>query len=374
MKSKGIANCPLCKSKDVTFIYRFADSPAIQQRFYASYKEAIRSKVAVVELYGCKICGLVFNSLYDPRKARFSSEYDNRMGASESYKAYLASMAESLIKKYDLKNKRVADVGCGRGDFLEILWKLGVRKLSGFDKTYVPQKSELDKLVKRSYANDSNFGTYDFIICRNVLPYVRNQINFVKFLFRHLADGGTMYFEVQDLAWIIKNRSVFDFYYEYPTYLSRSSLAFIFSGYKPTLGSILEGQFLKLEVGKEKGTPKRYPISDFNYARGFTREEITKYENLIAKIPKPFIVWGAGAKGTSFLNRLKIDSRRCPYIIDANPGKQGKFLPITGQQVVLPKILKKEDIKTIIIANPIYKKEIQAVAKRIGYKGKFVLL
>lgn len=370
--------CPLCKNRNTVFIYGFDDSPTMQHKFYSDYKKAIQQKPVSINLYGCSKCGLVFNYPYDIEKVKFSGEYDNRAGSSKFFSAHLVSIARRLMKKYRLKNKRVVDVGCGKGELLEIFQKLGVKKLKGFDKTYVPNNSKLDKLITPSYMDDSNSGIYDLIISCQVLQYIQNPVEFVRFLTAHLTHHGTMYFEMLNLDWIFKNRSIFDFYYEFPTYLSKSSLSYIFSGFDLKFGSVLGGQFLWLEANKkykrtEKTKQKSYPIPDFNYMREFITKELDRYTNIIGKIPKPFAVWGAGARGPSFLSRLKVNTSECPYIIDINPNKQGKFLPITGQKIVSPEILK-EGIKTVIIANPIYEKEIRALSKKLGYKGNFIKL
>lgn len=84
--------------------------------------------------------------------------------------------------------------------------------------------------------------------------------------------------------------------------------------------------------------------------------------------------FGDGAKGVTFLSRLNIGRHKCQYVIDINPNKQNKFIPIIGQKIVSPKILEKEKIDNIIIMNPIYEKEIKNLVARYNYKGKFILL
>jgi hypothetical protein len=81
-----------------------------------------------------------------------------------------------------------------------------------------------------------------------------------------------------------------------------------------------------------------------------------------------------GAKGITFLNRLNIPQEKCRYVIDINPKKHNKFVPITGQKIVSPQILMKENIKNIIVMNPAYKDEIISCAKKYGFRGNFIIL
>ncbi|MBU4370169.1 hypothetical protein KKG58_05505 [Patescibacteria group bacterium] len=65
---------------------------------------------------------------------------------------------------------------------------------------------------------------------------------------------------------------------------------------------------------------------------------------------------------------------KCQYVIDINPNKQNKFIPITGQKIVAPKILQEMDIGTIIIMNSIYETEIKKLAFLNGFRGNFITL
>ena len=73
-----------------------------------------------------------------------------------------------------------------------------------------------------------------------------------------------------------------------------------------------------------------------------------------------FTIWGAAAKGITFLNYLKKDIHwRIPFVIDINEAKQGKYCAGTGHKIMPPSILRRrEDIKDIIIMNPNYLHEI----------------
>jgi hypothetical protein len=61
-------------------------------------------------------------------------------------------------------------------------------------------------------------------------------------------------------------------------------------------------------------------------------------------------------------------------VIDINPKKHNKFVPITGQKIVSPQILMEENIKNIIVMNPAYKDEIISCAKKYGFQGNFIIL
>ena len=52
---------------------------------------------------------------------------------------------------------------------------------------------------------------------------------------------------------------------------------------------------------------------------------------------KRVVIWGAGAKATTFLNLLR--PAAVEYVIDVNSRKHGKYMSGTGQMIVPPESL-----------------------------------
>jgi len=106
------------------------------------------------------------------------------------------------------------------------------------------------------------------------------------------------------------------------------------------------------------------------------RNEFKKWQHNLERIERAgqrVVAWGAGAKGVSFLNMLKIKNQ-IEYIVDINPYKQGKYIAGTGQQIVPPEFLRDYQPDVVIIMNPIYKKEIQRTVKELGLTTEFMYI
>ncbi len=71
------------------------------------------------------------------------------------------------------------------------------------------------------------------------------------------------------------------------------------------------------------------------------------------------IIWGAGAKGSTFLNLLDPDRKIIKYVIDINPAKQNKFIAHTAHPIYSPDNIKENKIKRILVMNENYKNEIE---------------
>ena len=369
-------NCPICKNK-TDFFYLFKDESVIQNNPCFSLKKALNCQKGNIDLYGCKNCGFAFNAAFSPKKIKYSFNYDNSQEYSFYFSGYLKRIVKNLIKKYNLKNKNVIEVGCGKGYFLRLLYDEGVKNIRGFDPSYINFDPIIDKLVSKKIFNVKNIKIKaDFIICRHVLEHIKNPKKFIFSITECLNNRGSMYFEFPNLRWIVKNKTFFDFFYEHCNYFSKKSVIKLFNevGFKNINFKYgLNGQYFQLEINRFPD--KKYlfnPINFLQFSQSIDRK-INYYKSFINKLEN-FAVWGAGAKGVTFVNRVGISRRKCPYVIDINPNKQGRFIPITGQKIVSPEILKTKKIENIIIMNQIYKKEIKEKLLTNNYQAKIILL
>jgi hypothetical protein len=73
----------------------------------------------------------------------------------------------------------------------------------------------------------------------------------------------------------------------------------------------------------------------------------------------------------TFLNTLKTKDH-IDYVVDINPRKQGRYVAGTGQQIVTPDFLRDYQPDMVMVMNPIYKREIQQITKRLGLSTDFV--
>ena len=74
-------------------------------------------------------------------------------------------------------------------------------------------------------------------------------------------------------------------------------------------------------------------------------------------------LWGAGAKGTTFVNLIDPGRKLIDCIVDLNPNKQCCFVPGTGHPIVHYRELASRGITDAILMNPNYLKENLAILK-----------
>ena len=82
---------------------------------------------------------------------------------------------------------------------------------------------------------------------------------------------------------------------------------------------------------------------------------------------------GGGSKGVSFLTTNGLGDE-VAQVVDINTHKQGKFLPVTGHEVIGPAAVKAAPPDTVIVMNPIYLPEIAADLAALGLAPELVAL
>jgi len=83
-------------------------------------------------------------------------------------------------------------------------------------------------------------------------------------------------------------------------------------------------------------------------------------------------VWGAGAKGVTFVNLFDPDGGLLDSVIDLNPRKQGHYVPGTGHPIVDHKEAGARGVRTAILMNPNYRAENIGLLAQAGLDMELV--
>ncbi|MFQ5750224.1 MAG: methyltransferase, partial [Planctomycetota bacterium] len=145
------------------------------------------------------------------------------------------------------------------------------------------------------------------------------------------------------------------------------------------IAETFDGQFLTLHARAAAGPvsapePSRAPLADL--VAGFSSLYRDKVELWKARLDrwksqgKKVAAWGAGTKGTTFLNTLGRFGA-VERVVDVNPRKHGRFVAGTGQVIIPPQGLAADPPQVVLIMNPIYHGEIAESVRKIGLDVEF---
>jgi SAM-dependent methyltransferase len=293
--------------------------------------------------------GIIENVLFHNSLIHYDLDYDNEQANSTTFKNHLQEVIEILIP-FSL-NKKVVEIGCGKGYFLELFRKRGV-DIVGCDPTYDGVNKNV---IKEFFSSDLGLKG-DLIILRHVLEHVENPINFIFEIAKANDNKGLIYIEVPEFNWILENNTFFDIFYEHVNYFTYINFMHIF-GNIISSGVFFGGQYQYVIASLTQINYPPYKFQKIDSTISFYRFESTLA--YLSNIQKNIYIWGAASKGIIYNIYLHNRNITSSTLIDINPKKQNKFAPITGTRIISPQefILEKKNC-IVFIANPNYRNEI----------------
>src|SRR6266566_5322811 len=132
------SRCPVCTSPEIVPVVEIPPVPIDTCRMWPSQTGARSAPKAPLSLSYCSNCSHVFNGTYDDGLADYEEEYENSQMFSPRFRQYAEHLSDQLIATYDLHQKRIVEIGGGRGDFLRILCDRGNNFGVSFGPSYRP--------------------------------------------------------------------------------------------------------------------------------------------------------------------------------------------------------------------------------------------
>jgi SAM-dependent methyltransferase len=368
--------CPNCGGEKIEGFFEIKNAPIFSLVTVKSKEEALNVPRKDIELGFCHSCGFIFNRLFDTSIDYFTLGYEDQQGFSTTFMNYLKKISENLIQKYDLKGKTLLEIGCGKGDFINLLTELSSGKGIGIDPAYQEGRQNNPDLTfyKEFYKLEHGKLPADFICCRHTLEHIHGTQAFLQLIRNSLGTQTQriIFFEIPQITRILEVQAFWDIYYEHCSYFSAGSLARLFRG---TGYEILDlhldynDQYLLIEA-KPAATPstKTFPVEEsigeqkmrVEHFKVKIREQLADWRKKLSALKaagKKTVVWGGGSKSVGFLTNFA-DLELIEYVVDINPHMENNYIPGIGKKYVQPRFLKEYKPEAVIIMNSIYKDEI----------------
>jgi SAM-dependent methyltransferase len=370
--------CPNCNSGDCCHpFYEVLGVPTNSCLLIEDRAQALGFPTGDIVLTVCHGCGFIFNAAWDVQRTIYSDQYEETQGFSPTFNTFNRALAEELISSCDIRGKTVLEIGCGKGEFLSLICELGGNRGIGYDPSFVPdrQRSGQDiRFVREFFTEDTNETAPDLLCCKMTLEHIGETNRFVRSV-RSVANqkDSIVFFQVPDVDRILKEGAFWDVYYEHCSYFSATSLRHLFTGTGFTVQRVwtgYDGQYLMiLTRPAEQGSDVKSGDTDGvaaiirmsgSFAAAVARSRaawLARLRNWAAAGQRT-VLWGSGSKAVAFLTTLGMHDE-VEHVVDINPYRAGKFLPVTGQRIVSPPFLRDYRPDNVVIMNPIYRDEIE---------------
>jgi len=389
------SRCPACGVDAMRVFFEVARAPVFCNILCSTRDEAFSVPAGTIRLGHCTACSMVYNVAFDERLMRYGAAYENSLQFSPRFQAYIGALAAGLVERHGLRGKDVIEIGCGQGDFLSLVCEKGGNRGLGFDPSFDPTKSATimkgNVTVIPEYYSDAHVDRpVDLLCCRHVLEHIPEPLVFLRGLRRVLGDrtNTLLFFEVPNALYTLRRLGIWDIIYEHCSYFTPASLAGLFrrAGFEPiATAEAYDGQFLSIEarlrpVGggwREDNGEEALATEQLVHAFGDAyRAKCKMWQHRlldIARRGQRAVIWGAGSKGVTFLNVLEAGDKTVPYAVDLNPRKHGRFVVVTGQEIVAPQFLRDYRPDVILIMNGIYESEIARICNEMNLSSELLL-
>ena len=369
--------CPNCRSAACCHpFYEVLGVPTNSCLLVEDRAGALEFPTGDIVLAVCSGCGFIFNAAWDSGRTVYSDRYEETQGFSPTFNTFNRAIAEDLVSSYDIRGKTVLEIGCGKGEFLTLICKLGDNHGIGYDPSFVParQRSEQDvRFVREFFAEDTNEVAPDLLCCKMTLEHIEQTHRFLASV-RSVANrkDSIIFFQVPDVDRILKEGAFWDVYYEHCSYFSAASLNRLFTATGFAVRRIWTGyddQYLMILASPAEHEPNTAPVDadgvdaimrgSGRFAAAAARSRtawLNRLRNWAASGQRT-VLWGSGSKAVAFLTTLGVHDE-IEHVVDINPYRVGKFLPSTGQRIVAPAFLREYLPDNVVIMNPVYLREV----------------
>ena len=185
--------CKLCNSKNVNIIY----NGKIRDGHVGNYT------TSDVQMFKCCDCNTIWHedvidhsNYYETEKYRSSLE--GTTDIKDFYKLHDRENEDKFryIGMENFRNKKIADIGCGGGAFLDFLYSVA-DEIIAIEPSQIYRR-ELDKKGYKTYAYAADaikeYGNkVDVVTSFDVIEHVENPMQFVKEAYDLLAENGVAY-------------------------------------------------------------------------------------------------------------------------------------------------------------------------------------
>jgi hypothetical protein len=323
----------------------------------------------------CKSLNFIENQAFDQNVIFYDDNYQNSQSHSPSFQIHMEEVLKILKGEFP-KGSRLVEVGCGKGEFVELTIKDGWFNATGYDSVY---EGSNPSIAKR-YLTEGDRLEAEIVVLRHVLEHIQAPHRFLALL-KKVFGSAHVYIEVPNYDWIVDNRAFYDITYEHVNYFTSASLLALFDTPPKSAGLFFENQY-QFIVGELSSLSlnfeRHYESSDWKQLDFYELfPDLDKTCATIASLvgnDANLFVWGAATKGCMFLLHASQNGDllgKVKFAIDVNPHKCGKFLP--GSLVPIKDkgsffdAAKPNDV--LVISNPNYRTEILSELKKQGLEG-----
>jgi SAM-dependent methyltransferase len=334
-----------------------------------------------LRLHVCAECWLVQTEDYARAAELFTADYAYFSSTSAGWVKHVDQYAADMIAQLQLSPESfVVEIACNDGCLLENFIRAGIPCLGvePTDSTATAAEKRGVPVLRRFFGEKlgqemANEGKQaELIAGNNVYAHVPDINDFTRGLKLLLKPGGCITLEFPHLMQLLEHNQFDTVYHEHFSYLSLYSVQRIFSEFGlrvwdvvalPTHGGSLRvfgchdedprdtstrvDAMIKLEESHHVREMMTY--ENFQNRVNRVKDELLTFLVDAKRNGKRVAAYGAAAKGNTLINYAGVKVDLLPFVCDAAPAKQGKYMPGSHIPILAPHALDEYKLDFLLI-------------------------
>jgi SAM-dependent methyltransferase len=372
-----------CRHCGTTLIHTFLDlGHAPPSNAYLTAEDLRRPEAHYpLKVKVCDTCWLVQTEDYARADALFTPDYAYFSSTSSGWLAHAERYAKQMIEELALDGESfVIEVASNDGYLLKNFVAAGIPCLGIEPTASTAAAAEKHRIpVLREFFGESlglqlaaRVKQANLIAGNNVYAHVPDINDFTRGLKAALKPGGTITLEFPHLMRLLEQAQFDTVYHEHFSYLSVHTVNRIFAhaGLRvwhveelPTHGGSLrvfgchaedvretQASVTRLQMReRDMGLQQLAIYLDFQPRANKIKNDLVAFLIEQKSAGKKVAAYGAAAKGNTLLNYAGVKPDLLPFVCDAAPAKQGKFMPGSHVPIVPPGHLEQGRLDFLLI-------------------------
>lgn len=320
-----------------------------------------------LNLVQCKYCGTVQLDCEPVEYYKDVIRFGGDLFSEIRYK-----QLSSFINKYNLNNKKIIEIGAGRGEFFKVLKEFDVDAYAienSIDNINEAKKLglEIEKCFLETENTKIKGGPFDAFVQFNFLEHQPDPNTMIRAIYNNLKENGIGLLTVPCFEYIQNKGTFYELITDHLIYFTKETLEYF----------LHKNGFKIIEYNLEHDT-HNVVLQKINYID--TKKLYLCFKDLRSHILDfldnniKIAVWGASHHAFTILSTYKIGNR-IEYIIDSSKYKQNKYSIGSNIKIISPEEAYKNMVDAIIIMAPNHSNEIiDIIRKNIDSKVKIATI
>lgn len=357
-----INNCRVCGHdffKEPLLKYKKMPKAA---QFFPDSTTLQADKGVDLRIYQCSGCGLVqLNNNVVP----YYREVIRASAISPEMVNFRTNQFTKFIKKYSLVNKKIIEIGCGRGEYLSLIKqnKIKAYGLEGSPES-VGQCRKNGLNVRQGFIQNNtdklNDAPFDAFFILNYLEHLPDPNSTLGGINYNLSEDAVGIVEVPNFDMILRKYLFSEFIADHLFYFNKETLSSTLklNGFEIIeCHDIFHDYIISVVVKKRK----KLNISHFYKHQAKIKKDIEKYLGRYGN--KKVAIWGAGHQALAIISLIDL-ADKIRYVVDSAVFKQNKYTPATHIPIVSPEQLYSDQVDAIIVVTGGYSDEVVSIIQQ----------